>query len=516
MAQGLGLDEIINITTTVQAGGTIRTEFGTGLLLTTSTAIPAGGPRKCQYFRNSAAVSSVFGSDPQVLNDSGVWFQADPAPKALYIGRWAESAVNTRMVSGVVDATQSEIDGISNGSFVLGGNEVTGIDFTSGTNGDSFPNIANYLQDRINSISSISGATVSYSSTTKRFTIDFGTTDDVGAFTSLASPGTDLTTLFRLETAEQNATGDDIATYDLGSDSETVEEALNRCVALATAGAPVAIMMAGDMPATYGSSNTSVVSEVSAFAQKDDYMYSFIETSTGALTANESTSTLASAFAGQRSHVIPVYSRGATPGERYGPRPDIGILAKLSSQSFDLPSSIITLVPKTLPGVNTSTVTSTQLNELERKRANVYTTVGGLPTLLGGTTARTGVWADAQYWLFWLKNEMERSIFEAMRSSKRLSNATLTDTINDVMSKAVRSGGANPGGKVSNSIRDDIRRATGNHEFDGVLQNGFVLWIDPPQDQTDADRAARVSRFTVWVAPSEAIHTVTGAIILSG
>ena len=42
-----------------------------------------------------------------------------------------------------MDATQSEIDAITNGSFVLGGNEVTGIDFTSGTNGDSFPNIAN-------------------------------------------------------------------------------------------------------------------------------------------------------------------------------------------------------------------------------------------------------------------------------------------------------------------------------------------------------------------------------------
>lgn len=511
--EGLGIEEVIDISTTVQAGGTIRSEFGTGLLMVTDDAIPAGGSRKITRFAQQSAVAALFGNG-RVASDSAVWFGADPKPRALYIGRWAQAAVNTRLVSGPVTATQPTIKAITDGSYRLKSTDDTGITFAGVGDGDSFTEIAAHFQDQLRTITGLSTATVEWGASTSRFTIDFGTTDDVGAFeTAESSVGTDLTVAFSLAASAG-------ADYWPGRATEDLSAAVTDCVGLATAGAPVALMLGSDIPTTYTNSDGATVTsttEMRNYAQAGDFMFALLDTSTGALTTGESTSALASANAAQQSHVIPVYSRGDTIGtETYPPRPDIAIMAKLSSQRFNQPQSIITLVPKPLPSTGFTTLSQNQRQELERKRACVYTTVGGSPSLLGGFTAKSGVWADAQWWLLWLKNEMEVTIFEGMRSSKRFDVAELTDAVNRVMNKAIISGGAKPGGRVSDPIKHDIRDATGNHEFDGILQNGYLLYVDPPGAQTDADRNARIGRFTIWVAPSDAIHSVSGAIILSG
>ena len=511
MAQGLRIDEVIDISTTVQSGGTIRTEFGTGFLLTERGEIPAGGSGKCRYFRSLSEVTDVFGSTGQIAHDAGVWFGADPAPKGLYIGRWSRQDVNTKLITGSISASQSEVATITNGSYRLNGEDDTGISFSGTGDGENWTNISNHLAEQLSTITGTGTVSATYNPTTKKITIDFGTTNNIGQFsTSESSIGTDLTNTFAL-------TAGSGAEYLQGNPTETVTEAVSSCVSLATGGAPTALMIAGDLPNTYGTNSKNVKTEMRTFAQSGDYMFAMMSTDSSALVPNDSTSDLASTYSSQQSHVIPIYSRSNTEGsENYPPRPDIGIMAKLSSQNFNLPASIISLVPKAIPSVGTTIVNTSQLLELERKRASIYTMVGGLPSFLGGMTAKDGIWADAQWWLLWLKNETERTLFEAMRSSNRLSNTLLIDSISSVMNKAVQSGGAKLGGKVSDTIRDDIRATTGNLNFDGTLQSGYVLWVDPPQNQTDADRAARVSRFKVWIAPSEAIHSITGSIILSG
>lgn len=518
MAQGIGVEEIIDIQTEVQSGGSIRAEFGTGLLLTTNAAIPAGGSLKCQRFGSLSAVSDTFGVEGATVDieeDAKVWFAADPAPKALYIGRWAADDVNTSLNGGRLTYVAATVQGYTAGALRIAGTDVTGINF-AGSAGDTPTNAASTLQTAIRGgVSSLNTLTVTWDSEASRFEINYGTTGDIGAIEPSQSGGTfdDLAALLNLQVTTNAST---TATYFQGSDDETIPQAVSRCSALALGGAPSALMIGTDCPVTYDSTRNSRT-DLETTAQAGDYMTARLDTSTGALAADDTTSALYTTFNNSRSKVIPVYSRGTTIGtESQAPRPDIGIMAKLSSQNFDLPQSIITLVPKPLEGVGTTDITSTQLAVLQAKQASVLTTVGGLPSLLGGWTGKSGVWADAQWWLMWLKNEMEKSIFEAMRSSKRLSNAQLRDTINGVMAKAVNSGGAKLGGVVSDVIKHDIRAVTGNHDFNGTMPNGYVLWVDPPQSQTAADRAARISRFKVWIAPSEAIHSVSGGIILSG
>ena len=234
-----------------------------------------------------------------------------------------------------------------------------------------------------------------------------------------------------------------------------------------------------------------------------------IDTSDSAKASLDTTSEMYEASQSSQNKTIAVYSDDANK------RADIAILAKLSAQDFDQPRSIITLVPKELRGVQTSVVTSSELNAVLGKNGSVLTRVDGRPTLLGGRTA-SGSWADSQWWITWLKNEMETSIFNGLRNSSRFNAAALTDVINSVMAKAVRSGGARPGGTVSESIKQDIIAVTGNSEFNGVLNAGYILWVDNPNAQTTVDRGNRVSRFRIWIAPSDAIQSVDGTIILAG
>ena len=171
--------------------------------------------------------------------------------------------------------------------------------------------------------------------------------------------------------------------------------------------------------------------------------------------------------------------------------------------------------PPTLPRRDAATPKRPR-RELERKRTNVYTTVGGSPALVGGYSGRAGSWADAVWFLLFLKNELEISIFNAQRASRRFNTAILTDTITGVMEVAVRSGGAMPGGRVNASTKQDIISTTGNNDFDGVLVAGYLLWVEQASARSDLDRENRTARFKAWLSPSDAIHSVIGDLVLSG
>ena len=122
-------------------------------------------------------------------------------------------------------------------------------------------------------------------------------------------------------------------------------------------------------------------------------------------------------------------------------------------------------------------MTPTQFVELTRKRVNIVTNVGGLPTMVGGYTSRAGYWLDATWWLLWIKNEMELSIWNGMRGSRRYTPAIMTDNITGVLSTGVLNGGIQPGGRVNAQTKADIIAVTGNQDFDGVLTAGYQLWV---------------------------------------
>ena len=576
MPRGLPISTFVDISTAIAAGGVLRTQFGTGLLISTDASIAAGGTGKAQVFSDIDAVNAVFDAG-EALDGAAVWFSADPPPKSLYIGRWATTDVATTLRGGspavigdisIANATFSvagnnvtaNLSGASTYTAAAttlqslirtaGGGEVTGV--TVGAGGSSYAQTTTTVAfsgggatlQATGTVTVTSGAvtavTVStpgrgYSSIptvtitdsgsgtgatataaistgdlrlsgatfvydTNSFLLTLTGADDIGATFGSTGTGTDISTLLGFGVSSG-------ANYQQGHDAEGVVDAIGEMIALATGTAPVALMLANDAPLTSGGVDTR--NAVAAYAQAGDFVFGLLDTSDQALVTGDTSSHAAQAFENEQSHVEPLYS---APGQR----PDIGLLALLSSQNLNQPGSIITPHLKSLPGARPTRITETQRRELERKRTNVYTTVGGSPALVGGYTGRAGSWADAVWFLLFLKNELELSIFNAQRASRRFNTAILTDTVTGVMEVAVRSGGVMPGGQVNSSTKQEIISVTGNNDFDGTLVAGYLLWVEQPSARSDLDREARVGRFRAWLSPSDAIHSVIGDLILSG
>ena len=534
----LPVSTAVDISTSIRAGGVLRTQFGTGLLVTLDDALPAGGSNKAQVFADIESVNRVL-SAGDALDAATVWFGADPPPKSLYIGRWATVDVATTLQGGtpgsqadiavanaslrindadltvdlsaattyaaIATALQAAIasgrvDGVTitaggtnyaaatttvafagggatrqaTGTVLISAGVVTGVTVTDAGEGyTSAPTVtitdtgagtgatATAVLGGITS--ALSGATFTYS-TAGAFLLTLAGADDIGYMaTHSQGTGTDVSGLLGMRL---DSTGVD---YKAGHDAEAVVDAVGEMTLLASGATPVALMRDVSTPQLHNGIDTDEA--LSAYAQAGDYVYGQRDTDPQALVTGDTTSKSARVFANQQSHVEPIYTK---PGEL----PDIGLLALMSSQNLNQPASIITPHLKALPNVRPTEITLTQLNELQRKRTNIYTSVANLPGLFGGYTGRAGSWLDAVWWLLWLKNEHELQLYNAQRASRRFNTGILKGTLMQIMAVAERSGGMQPGGRVNAATAEDIRQTTGNQAFDGVLAAGYITWVE--------------------------------------
>ena len=503
--RGLPISTFVKISTQIAAGGLLRTDYGTGLLVTTEDGIPAGGSGKIKAYADIEAVEADFSSG-EALAAARVWFGGDAEPHSLYIGRWATSDVDTTLTSAEPSATTAFT--ANDGSFRFDGEDVTGVDVSAAS--ITYAAIATAVQTAIQTLTGHRSTTFAYDATLNDgaggflLTLDGDGEIDPPYFeTHSAGTGTDLSALLGMASASGPV-------YAQGHDTETLSEALAEMVPLASNGPPTLPMVDGSCPATVGAIDTR--ESLATFVQAGDYFAFIRDNGNDALAASGTFRHYV--FAQQLSKVEAVVGAGENFGDDTN-YIDVAANAYLSSQRFNLPASIKNPHLKSMTGATAIMVDGDQLADLVSTRTSVYTLVAGLPSLAGGYTGKAGVWADAQYWLGWLKNEMELNIFNAQRGSDRFATAILTDTINDVMASARRSGGLQPGGKVSNSIRNQIRNTFDNPDFNGILPTGWIPWVENPASRSDLDRENRIGRFKIWIAPADAINEVIGDVVLS-
>ena len=488
------ISDLINITTRVAVGGAPLRPFGRGLLLTTGDGIAAGGSGKARLFADVDEVRAAFG--PGAVTDAAtVWFSADPPPQGLWIGRWANVDVDTTLEGSDPAGFESGPLDAANGSFTINGQTVASIDLSSADTGAA---VATAVQTALRVATGFSQAAVAFADGRFTITLDgpgeidggrLGNTDDTG--------DTDIADSLGMG---PNAT----PVYHQGADAETAASAVGDILALTGSGAPVAVMLASDVPLTDPVATGDTRTLLAAYAETVELVGLFQDTAAQALVTGDDTSIGALAYAASQGESAFVYAAA-------GGLPDVGVGAMLSAQNLDNPQSIITPHGKPLPGVLPVEITSAQLDELERKRMSVYTSVGGQSAFLGGYTSRDGYWLDAIWWLMWFRNRMRNAIWAAQRRSRRFNRAMLTYELAQVAESGVRNGGLQPNRRVNSQLQADIIASTGNTSFDGVLSAGYLVWVDP--SPTAADVENRVARYKLWCTGSDAVHKVFGDLV---
>ena len=486
------ISELINITTRVSVGGAPRLPFGRGLLLT-NTGLGGSGASKVRLFASVDEVRTVFGSG-SVTDAATVWFSANPPPQDLWIGRWVDVEINTRLVGSTPAAVGSLA--ASNGSFTLNGQNVT-----FDTSGDgSFTAVASRIQSAIQGVSGFSTAVFAY--TDNRFVLTLGNSEaitDGHLGDTMSESDTDLADLLGMGPASTPQ-------YLPGSPAESAPAAIGAILGQITSGDPTVVIVAPGTPLTDPqASNGDIRESIAAYAEANDLIFPMLDTGEQVLVSEEATSQAALAFARNQGQVSAVYS---IPGQL----PDVGLAALMSAQNLDNVQSIITAHGKVLPGVLPTPITSkAALAELERKRVNVYTMVGGQAAVVGGYASRPGYWLDAVWWLAWFRNRIRTAVWNAQRRSRRFSRAMLAYELSQVAEAAVQNGGLEPGRKVNSALQAEIIASTGNQRFNGVLSAGYLVWVDPMPSQ--ADRDARIARFKLWGTGGDAVHKVFGDLV---
>lgn len=115
-----------------------------------------------------------------------------------------------------------------------------------------------------------------------------------------------------------------------------------------------------------------------------------------------------------------------------------------------------------------------------------------------------------------------REMIEIYNAGKNPVDVSLQDgataiynVLDSVCQEGIRNGGIAPG-QLSEALRLDVIRSTGNTDFDGFLPNGYLIYIPPFTEQSDPDRNARLSTPPkVWMKGSGAIHRINGAFVFN-
>ena len=181
-----------------------------------------------------------------------------------------------------------------------------------------------------------------------------------------------------------------------------------------------------------------------------------------------------------------------------------GLMGLAMGLQLSHPSSAFSLGLKTLYGIAASTLTEVQADALKALNCNVYVSRGTNYTLLEMGTLITGERYDERLYLDMIADDLQQAAVSLLADNpdrmpqtddstaafiNRFSSILMTYTTRQVLATSRWRGAA--AGPIS----------TGD-----TLENGFALWADSYDDQSDADRAAHKA------VPIQVALTLAGSI----
>ena len=434
-------------------------------------------------------MSADYPTTSEAYQAAQAYFSVEPSPRDLLIGKWVSVTQNTVITGTSGHPNLATLKRLTSGNTLIIDGTTLNVGSLAGA--ADLDAIATLVTTGIQNNGNAPFDTATCTYETDHFVVTFPATADFDGALFTGTIADDL----RLDTAGG-------ATYTQGEVADTsISAALD---AIEVADNNFSYMFA--MESIHDTDNAALISAW-ANARKVIYFADFHETQ--ALVAGDATSRAALISAAQPSRTVGTWS--AENDYKSG-----AVAGKLSGVRYTLPSSVITLFGKALPGRTADNITSAQREELERKNVGYYIPRLGVNMYGQGKTLK-GDWADVQAWIDWIEYEIQRQVLNTITSSNRVPlTAPGVGVIKDVIEGVCRTGVFNGGiapGTVSSAMAANIRSVTGNLSFDGVLSNGYLVYHTPVSLLSQSARNMRHSPpFSVWLKGSGAVHYVEVAL----
>lgn len=481
------LSRIIRITTRLRPRGVLRRETGRTLVLTPDALFLApNGSAKVKSYSRLRDVGEDFAATTEPYLAAQAYFSQRPYPRNLLIGRWTNADVDNRLLGGD-HSPLSDLTTISAGSFRFAGADFTGVDLSAAGDLDT---VAGLIQTELRTGTGLATATCTYDATNERFVVGSPRAVTAAGFFAPHSSGTgdDLSELLGLTPAAG-------AQNQPGQEAETEAEALDAIQRIDGNWN----LLGYDKSLNGTASMTNIANWIAANPGVVGYAHS---NEAGAVDPTNTTALINQVAASDQSGVIPFW----TPDAGYH---GLSLLAAFSSVNFNLPSSLITGMFRSLPGQDASALTDGEIDVLTARRINYYTTYGGEAIVAEGWIGGDAGYIDVQYWINWFENAVQVAVFNLLRREPRLpingdlGLARIQETIEVVCRQGVRNGGIAPG-EVSPELAGEIRD-TIMEEFDGNLTNGYLVY-HPAPEASDPERTT--PPFSTFLKGAEAAHKV--------
>lgn len=108
MAKGLPLSRVTNVTMTLSARAAQGRNFGSMLILGSSTVIPIS--ERMRAYSSADDIGDDFGIDSEEYRAAVIWFSQSPQPTVIYVGRWAKTL--TSLESGSTESLLQAVNAI--------------------------------------------------------------------------------------------------------------------------------------------------------------------------------------------------------------------------------------------------------------------------------------------------------------------------------------------------------------------------------------------------------------------
>jgi hypothetical protein len=447
---------------------------------------------RIRTYTTIAQVAADFGTSVPAYLAAALWFEQNPQPTELLIGRWAQGASHGQLFGGALTPTQQLMsfwNAITTGSMHItidGGSpeSLTGLNFSAALNMNGVAAVIN---------AALTGASCVWNSVYNRF-----------EFTS-ATTGATSTVSF----VTAGAGGVDIST-DIVATSTSPGAYLAPGIAAETALAAVTLFDTDFGMTWFGLTVIGAVdADVLAIAgyieaANNKHYYGVTTQEPAVLTPGDTTSI---AYKLQQL----AYNNTGVQYSSTSPYAVVSMLARILTTNYQENSSVITLMYKQEPGVVAENLTETQMEALEAKNCNVFVFYNNNTAIIEPGVSSSGNFIDTVIGVAVLAIDLQTALYNLLYLSPTKIPQTdagthqLVTVINGVLNQYVANGLLAPGTWDSNGF--------GTLNTGDPLPAGFYIYAPPVALQPQSARAARVSvPIQIAAKLAGAVHTVDVSI----
>ncbi len=466
----LPISRLIGVSVLLSPAAAQSQNLSTLLILGSSTIIDPVERYRTYY--SIDAVAADFGTSAPEYSAALLWFEQNPQPNQLLIGRWIKTASSGGLRCASLSTAQQAIaswNAITTGSFSYqkdGGvaTNVTGLNFSAAAN---LPAVAAIIQ------AALTGVTVVWNATYQRFEFTSNTTGTTSAisFLSAAGSGTDI-----------SAT--------LGGRSTNSGAYLFAGFAPETAVAAVTLFDANYGQIWYGvdvlGATDNDILAVSAYIEATNTKHTHWVTTqeAGVLVASDTTNIAYQLKALNYNRTFVQYSSSSLYAA-------VSAAARILTTDYGGNNTTITLMYKQEPGIQAEALNASQVNALESFNANVFVQYNNNTAILERGTMVSGTFTDVITGTDWFAVTLQTALYNLLYTSTTKIPQTdpgmniLVTQCQAICDQAVTNGLVAPGVWAVGGF--------GLLKQGDFLVKGYYVYAPPVATQNASDRAARKS-----------------------